>query len=67
MNPARDNYVSIANEDRVSTLRSPLPVGISFWAGPGEEPIVLRVAASYEAVTRHRVAPPSFGPVRDVP
>ena len=67
LNAAKDNYVSSANEDRPSTLRSPLPVGISFWAGPGEEPMVLKVAASYEGVTRHRRPPPAFGPVRIVP
>jgi len=61
LNAAKDDYISVANEDRPSTLRLPLPVGISFWAGPGDEPMVLRVAASYEAVTKHRKAPPAFG------
>jgi amidase len=40
-----------------------LPVGISFWAGPGEEPAIFRVAAAYEAATKHRMAPPAFGPL----
>ena len=35
LNAAKDDYVSTANEDRPSTLQSPMPVGISFWAGPG--------------------------------
>jgi Asp-tRNA(Asn)/Glu-tRNA(Gln) amidotransferase A subunit family amidase len=65
LNAANDNYVSKANEDHPSTLRSPLPVGISFWAGPGDEPMVIKVAASYETATRHRQPPPAFGPVRD--
>jgi Asp-tRNA(Asn)/Glu-tRNA(Gln) amidotransferase A subunit family amidase len=63
LNPARDNYVATANNDQKSLLESPLPVGISFWAGPGEEPILLRVAAAYEAATRHRAPPPAFGPL----
>jgi amidase len=65
LNAAKDTYVSAANEDQPSTVGSPLPIGISFWAGPGEEPMVLRVASIYEAVTKHRTAPPAFGPVRD--
>ena len=40
-----------------------LPIGISFWAGPGDEPIVLRVASTYEEATHHRVPPPGLGPV----
>jgi len=64
LNAAATNYVATANNDRRSTLAIPLPVGISFWAGPGDEPIVLRVAAAYEAATRHRKAPPAFGSVR---
>lgn len=67
LNDAKDDYVSIANEDRPSTLQSPLPVGISFWAGPGDEPMILRVAASYEEATKHRRPPAAFGPVRDSP
>ena len=65
LNAAKDNYVSTANEDQPTTLRSPLPVGISFWAGPGDEPIVIKVASAYEAATKHRMPPPAFGPVRD--
>ena len=50
---------------RQTRLDSPLPVGISFWAGPGDEPILLRAASAYEAATTHRMPPPGFGPVRD--
>jgi amidase len=65
LNAARDNYNSVANDDEKSTVTSPLPVGISFWAGPGEEPILLRVASIYEAATKHRAAPAAFGPLQD--
>ena len=50
---------------RQTRLDSPLPVGISFWAGPGDEPILLRAASAYEAATTHRMPPPGFGPVRE--
>ena len=44
-------------------LASPLPFNIAFWAGPGEEDAVLKVASAYEAATHHRRAPPALGPV----
>jgi amidase len=44
-------------------LASPLPFNIAFWAGPGEEALVLKVASAYEAATHHRKAPPRFGPL----
>ena len=62
LNAAKDNYVSTASEDRPSTLRSPLPVGISFWAGPGEEPMVLKVAAAMKAVDQAPAAPAGVRP-----
>ncbi|HKQ81666.1 MAG TPA: amidase family protein [Steroidobacteraceae bacterium] len=45
-------------------LASPLPYNIAFWAGPGEEPTLLKVGAAYEAATHHRKAPSAFGPVK---
>jgi amidase len=59
----KTSYVAEANNDRQSTLGIALPVGISFWAGPGDEDIVIRVASAYEAATRYRTPPPAFGPV----
>ena len=67
LNAAKNNYVSTANNDRKSTLTSPLPVGISFWSGPGEEPMVIRVAAAYEMATKRRTPPPAFGPLQVAP
>ena len=48
-------------------LASPLPYDIGFWAGPGEESTLLKVASAYEAATHHRKAPPAFGPVKGEP
>jgi amidase len=63
LTPARTGYASVANEDRPTTLDAPLPVGISFWAGPGAEASILRIAAAYERASQHRRPPSAFGPV----
>ncbi len=62
LNEDRDDYDNVTGSRRTE-LDAALPVGISFWAGPGDEPLVLRVASAYEAATRHRRPPPDFGPV----
>ena len=62
LNEDKDDYDNVTGSRRTE-LDIALPVGISFWAGPGDEPLVLRVASAYEAATRHRRPPPDFGPV----
>ena len=62
LNKKKDNYIRETNKEKTE-LDSPLPVGISFWAGPGDEPILLLAASAYEAATQHRRAPQDFGPV----
>jgi amidase len=44
-----------------------LPYNIGFWAEPGQEANLLKVASAYEAATHHRKPPPAFGPVRGEP
>ena len=51
----------------VDAVPAKLPVGIDFLARPFDEPTLLRIAAAYEAATRHRIAPPDFGPVAGEP
>jgi amidase len=63
LNEAKDSYVSVANETQQSLMDAPMPFGISFWGGPGDEPTVLKIAATYEAATKHRKPPPAFGPL----
>jgi amidase len=41
-----------------------LPYNIAFWAEPGQESTLLKVASAYEAATHHFKAPPGFGPVK---
>jgi amidase len=64
LNAAKDGYVAVANEDMPTTLAFALPVGISFWAGPGDEGVIIKAAAAYESASRRRKEPPAFGPVR---
>jgi hypothetical protein len=37
-----------------------LPLSIEYWAGPGDEPVMLKVASAYEAATHHRKPPAAF-------
>ena len=64
LNDKQDAYRTVANNTDKTTLKNPMPYGISFWAGAGEEPTVIAVASIYEQATKHRMAPPAFGPVK---
>ncbi|HEY5806328.1 MAG TPA: amidase family protein [Povalibacter sp.] len=59
-------YESVAGTTPTK-LASPLPFNIGFWAGPGEESTILKVASAYEAATHHRRPPAAFGPVAGEP
>jgi amidase len=41
-----------------------LPYNIAFWAEPGQESTLIKVASAYENATHHRKAPPGFGPLK---
>jgi amidase len=41
-----------------------LPYNIAFWAEPGQESTLIKVAAAYEAATHHRKPPPGFGALK---
>jgi Asp-tRNA(Asn)/Glu-tRNA(Gln) amidotransferase A subunit family amidase len=41
-----------------------LPYNMAFWAEPGQEANLIKIASAYEAATHHRKAPPGFGPVK---
>ena len=51
----------------VGPVPAKLPVGIDFLGRPFAEPMLLKIASAYEAATRHRRAPPAFGPLRKEP
>ena len=59
-------YESVA-ATKPTRLSSPLPFDIAFWAGPGEESMLFKVASAYESATHHRKAPPAFGPLAGEP
>ena len=56
----RYNYVSGTQR---SLLPRAMPTSMMLWSGPGEEPVLIKIASAYEAATRHRVPPPDFGPL----
>jgi Asp-tRNA(Asn)/Glu-tRNA(Gln) amidotransferase A subunit family amidase len=47
-----------------SKMQNPMPISLMVWAGPGNEPALIRTASAYEAATHHRVPPPGFGPLQ---
>jgi amidase len=58
----RTDYVATTGSVK-SKLDYPMPISLMLWAGPGDEPSVIKVASAYEAATHHRKPPPQFGPV----
>jgi Asp-tRNA(Asn)/Glu-tRNA(Gln) amidotransferase A subunit family amidase len=64
LDDARTNFVSILPADTPrTTMRKSMPIAITFFANQGDEPLLIEVGTAYEAATRHRAAPPDFGPV----
>jgi Asp-tRNA(Asn)/Glu-tRNA(Gln) amidotransferase A subunit family amidase len=60
------NNERLAGDDRtrlVGPIPAVLPVGVDFAGRPFDEPLLIRIAAAYEAATRHRRPPPDFGPL----
>jgi Asp-tRNA(Asn)/Glu-tRNA(Gln) amidotransferase A subunit family amidase len=66
LNSDRTNYIPVlAPGTPKTTLPHPLPISITFFAGQGDEPKLIRIGTAYEAATHHRFAPPDFGPLPD--
>ena len=54
----------VGNETRlIGPVAAQLPVGVDFIARPFGEPLLFRIAAAYEAATKHRRPPDGFGPL----
>jgi len=54
----------VGNDTRlVGPVAAQLPVGVDFIARPFGEPMLFRIAAAYEAATKHRRPPEGFGPL----
>jgi Asp-tRNA(Asn)/Glu-tRNA(Gln) amidotransferase A subunit family amidase len=64
LNADKTNYISVLPPGtQKSKLPHPMPISITFFAGQGEEPTLIKVGTAYESATQHRFAPPAFGPV----
>ncbi|WP_428385921.1 amidase [Nevskia ramosa] len=48
----------------IGPIAAKLPVNVDFLGKPFDEATLFRIAGAYEAATRHRQAPPGFGPVK---
>ena len=57
-------YDAVEGTDTTKLGGIGLPYNIAFWAEPGQESALIKVASAYEAATHHRQAPPAFGPVK---
>jgi hypothetical protein len=44
-----------------------MPISITFFAGQGEEPMLIKVGTADESATQHRFPPQHFGPVPSRP
>lgn len=63
LNASRTNYITRSGTQE-STLPKPMPISITFFAGQGEEPTLIKISTAYESATHHRVPPPDFGPLK---
>jgi len=62
LSPDKTRYIEVTG-DVESKMPHPMPVSLMFWAGPGYDADVIKVASAYEAATHHRVPPPAFWPL----
>lgn len=64
LTPDKTDYMSVLPDSVSKTkLRHPLPISITFFAGQGDEPKLIKVGTAYEVATQHRTPPPMFGPI----
>jgi Asp-tRNA(Asn)/Glu-tRNA(Gln) amidotransferase A subunit family amidase len=62
----KKSYTQVAGTTP-SKMSHPLPVSLEFWGGPGDEPVMLKIASAYEAATHHRKPPEGFPALRGEP
>jgi Asp-tRNA(Asn)/Glu-tRNA(Gln) amidotransferase A subunit family amidase len=63
----KKRYVPTSNNNPATLPEPGLPFSLVFRAEPGKEDVILKVASSYEAASKRRVPPPSFGPLPGEP
>ncbi len=65
LNAEKTDYISVLPDTVNRTkLAHPMPIAITFFAGQGDEPVLIKIGTAYEAATHHRAPPPAFGPVK---
>jgi hypothetical protein len=62
----KKTYTSVAGTV-ASKVSNPQPFSIEFWAAPGDEPVMLKIASAYEAATHHRKPPAAFPALQGEP
>jgi hypothetical protein len=63
LSPDRMRYVAVPSDSPTMIPEPGLPFSLVFRAEPGKEDVVLKFAAGYEAASKRRIPPPSFGPL----
>jgi Asp-tRNA(Asn)/Glu-tRNA(Gln) amidotransferase A subunit family amidase len=56
-------YVSVPSDEPTTIAEPGLPFSLVFRAEPGKEDVLVKIASAYEAASKRRVAPPTFGPL----
>lgn len=51
----------------IGPIKAELPVGMDIVGRPFDEPLIIRIAAAYQAATKKRRPPPAFGPLKGEP
>jgi amidase len=68
LNKDKTNYVSVLPAGvQKGKLKNPMPISITFFAGQGDEPTLIKIGSAYEAATHHRFAPPMLPPLKAGP
>jgi len=62
----KKTYVAKAGTTE-SKMSHPMPFSIEYWGGPGDDPVVLKVASAYESATHHRKLPAGFPVLKGEP
>ena len=63
LDPEGTRYVPVPSSTPTAIPAPGLPFSLVFRAEPGREDVLLKIASAYEAASKRRVPPPSFGPI----
>ncbi|HYB40680.1 MAG TPA: amidase family protein [Candidatus Methylomirabilis sp.] len=63
LSPDGKRYVPTPSSIPTAIQEPGLPFSLVFRCEPGKEDVVLKIASAYEAASRRRIPPPSFGPL----